>query len=156
MEQAIIQAVQQSQIKTDLPEILTGDTVDVHVRIVEGAKERVQVFRGVVIAIKGSGLEKSIVVRRIVANEGVERSFPIHSPRVSKIEVLRHGRNRRAKLYYLRQKIGKSRRLQDSRKQIHGRPAAKDKSAKSEVVVPQSQRQEADAEQSEPVAVAAE
>ena len=93
-----------------------GDTVDVYVRIVEGEKERVQVFQGVLIGDKGRGVNRTITVRRIVANEGVERIFPLHSPRIAKIEVVRHGDARRAKLYYLRDRIGKARRLRDRRR----------------------------------------
>ena len=116
MSQDIIAAVQQSQLKTDLPEVTVGDTVDVHVRIIEGNKERVQVFNGVVIKMQNGGLERTITVRRIVANEGVERTFPLHSPRVSKIEIKRRGDTRRAKLYYLRDRVGKKRRLRDQRR----------------------------------------
>ena len=116
MSDAIIAAVQQSQLKTDLPAIDIGDTVDVHYRIIEGSKERIQVFTGVVIARKGSGLEATITVRRIVANEGVERIFPVHSPKIGKIEVKRHGHVRRSKLYYLRDRVGKKRRLRDRRR----------------------------------------
>ena len=113
MSDAIIQAVQQTQIKNNLPVVSIGDTIDVHVRIIEGAKERIQVFTGVVIKQQGSGLEKTITVRRIVANEGVERTFPVNSPRVAKIEITRHGHTRRSKLYYLRERVGKKRRLRD-------------------------------------------
>lgn len=116
MSHEIIQAVEKSQIKTDLPEISVGDTVDVHLRIVEGSKERVQVFNGVVIQLKGYGLNRTVTVRRIVANEGVERILPLHSPKLAKIEVKRHGHVRRAKLYYLRDRVGKSRRLRDRRR----------------------------------------
>lgn len=116
MSQDIIAAVQQSQLKTDLPEITVGDNVDVHVRIIEGAKERVQVFSGVVLKMQNGGLDRTMTVRRIVANEGVERTFPLHSPRISKIEVTRRGDNRRAKLYFLRDRVGKSRRLRDQRR----------------------------------------
>jgi len=116
MSQAIIDAVEQEQLRTDRPNIEIGDTVDVHVRIIEGAKERIQVFTGVVIACKGRGMTESITVRRIVANEGVERVFPLHSPRIAKIEVKRHGHVRRAKLYYLRERVGKKRRLRDRRR----------------------------------------
>lgn len=117
MSQAeIIQAVEAAHIKSDLPELAVGDTVDVHVRIVEGSKERIQIFNGVIISKKGSGISKSITVRRIVANEGVERVFPLHSPKVSKIEVKRQGHTRRAKLYYLRDRVGKKRRLRDRRR----------------------------------------
>ncbi|GAB4192807.1 MAG: 50S ribosomal protein L19 [Phycisphaeraceae bacterium] len=116
MSDAIIQAVQQAQMKKDLPVISIGDTIDVHVRIIEGSKERIQVFTGVVIKRQGSGLEQTITVRRIVANEGVERTFPIHSPRIAKIEIKRHGHTRRSKLYYLRERVGKKRRLRDRRR----------------------------------------
>ena len=113
MSQALIESVEQQHLKTDLPEIAVGQTVDVHCRIIEGDKERVQVFQGVIIAIKGRGINRTFTVRRIVAHEGVERIFPVHSPRIAKIEIVRHGKARRAKLYYLRDRIGKSRRLAD-------------------------------------------
>ncbi len=116
MSYATIKRVETKQIKTDLPAIKVGDTVDVHVRIIEGSKERVQVFNGVVIAKKGSGMNQSVTVRRIVANEGVERIFMVHSPKVSKIEVKRSGHVRRAKLFYLRDRVGKSRRLRDAKR----------------------------------------
>lgn len=116
MSQAIIQAVEQSQLKTDRPQLHVGDTVDVHVRIIEGAKERIQVFNGVIIAMQGAGLRRTMTVRRIVANEGVERIFLIHSPKVAKVEVKRHGHVRRSKLYYLRDRVGKKRRLRDRRR----------------------------------------
>ena len=116
MSDAIIAKVQSAHLKKDLPRIDVGDTVDVHTRIVEGEKERVQVFTGVVIGKKGGGISQSVTVRRIVANEGVERTFPLHSPKVAKIEVTRHGRTRRAKLYYLRDRVGKSQRLRERRR----------------------------------------
>jgi large subunit ribosomal protein L19 len=114
--QQILHDIEQAQFKTDLPEIGVGDTIDVHCRIIEGEKERIQVFTGVVIAIKGRGLNQMITVRRIVANEGVERVFPIHSPRIAKVEIVRHGHVRRSKLYFLRDRIGKARRLRDRRR----------------------------------------
>lgn len=116
MSDAIIAAVQSKQLKNDLPVVHVGDTVDIHVRIIEGAKERIQVFQGVVIKQQNSGLETTITVRRIVANEGVERTFPLHSPRIAKIDVVRRGDARRAKLYYLRERVGKKRRLRDRRR----------------------------------------
>ena len=116
MSQDIIAAVQKDQLKTNLPVITVGDNVDVHVRIIEGAKERIQVFSGVVIKMQNGGLEQTITVRRIVANEGVERTFPLHSPRIATIEVKRRGDVRRAKLYYLRDRVGKKRRLRDQRR----------------------------------------
>jgi large subunit ribosomal protein L19 len=116
MSNAIIEQVESKNLNKDLPRIDVGDTVDVHLRIIEGAKERVQVFSGVVISIKGSGMNTMITVRRIVANEGVERVIPLHSPRLAKIEVKRSGHVRRSKLFYLRQRVGKSRRLRDRRR----------------------------------------
>lgn len=113
MKPDIIANVNQSQIRKDLPKLSIGDTVDVHVRILEGAKERIQVFNGVIIAMAGTGINRMLTVRRIVANEGVERVFPLHSPRIAKIEVKRHGHVRRSKLYYLRERVGKKRRLRD-------------------------------------------
>ena len=92
-----------------------GDTVDVHCRIQEGNKERIQVFTGVVIARKGGGISETFTVRRIVAGEGVERIFPVHTPKIAKLEVKRHGRVRRAKLYYLRDRVGKATRLAERR-----------------------------------------
>ena len=113
-----IESAVAGQLKADdaLPSFSVGDTLDVHYLIVEGEKERVQVFQGVLIGDKGRGVNRTITVRRIVANEGVERIFPLHSPRIAKIEVVRHGDARRAKLYYLRDRIGKARRLRDRRR----------------------------------------
>ncbi len=114
--QDILQSVVQDQIKSDIPRMDIGDTVNVHVRIVEGNNERIQVFQGTLIARKGSGINETITVRRIVANEGVERCFPVHSPRIAKFDVVRRGDARRAKLYFLRERVGKSRRLRDRRR----------------------------------------
>ena len=116
--QELIEAVTQEQLKNneELNHFSVGDTIDVHVRIIEGDKERVQVFQGVLIGMKGRGINRTITVRRIVANEGVERIFPLHSPRIAKIEVVRRGDARRAKLYFLRNRVGKSRRLRDQRR----------------------------------------
>jgi large subunit ribosomal protein L19 len=97
--------------KTDIPVFHVGDTLDVHVRITEGDKERVQIFTGVCIARKGGGLRETFTVRRIVEGEGVERIFPLHSPNVAKVEVKRAGKVRRAKLYYLRDRVGKATRI---------------------------------------------
>ena len=114
----ILESVVAHQLKSeaDLPNLSVGDTIDVHQRIIEGGKERTQVFQGVPIGMKGRGINRMITVRRIVANEGVERIFPLHSPKVAKIEIVRHGDARRAKLYYLRDRVGKSRRLRDRRR----------------------------------------
>jgi large subunit ribosomal protein L19 len=113
-----VESVVAAQLKPDaeLPNISIGDTLNVHVRIIEGDKERIQVYQGVLIAQRGRGMNTMITVRRIVANEGVERIFPLHSPRIAKIEVVRRGDARRAKLYYLRDRVGKSRRLRDRRR----------------------------------------
>jgi large subunit ribosomal protein L19 len=104
-----------AQKKDSVPEFRIGDQVDVHQRIHEGSKERVQVFSGVVIGRKGEGTREMFTVRRIVQGEGVERTFPIHSPRIAKVEVKRTGRVRRAKLYYLRDRVGKATRLRERR-----------------------------------------
>ena len=116
MSQSIIEQLESSQLRTDLPVLNVGDTVDVHYRIIEGNKERIQVFNGVVIKKEKRGLNSNVTVRRIVANEGVERIFPLNSPKISKIEIKRHGDARRAKLYFLRDRLGKSRRLRDRRR----------------------------------------
>jgi large subunit ribosomal protein L19 len=104
---AIIQQLESEQLKKNVPDFRVGDTVKVHVRIVEGDKERLQVFMGTVIAIKGSGLSQTFSVHRVAFGGGMERVFPVHSPRVAKIEVVKHGDVRRAKLYYLRGTSGK-------------------------------------------------
>lgn len=106
----------QLRAKKEIPDFTIGDTVNVHVRIIEGDKERIQVYQGVLISRKGRGVNETITVRRIVANEGVERVFPLHSPRISLLEIVRRGDARRAKLYYLRGRSGKSRRLRDQRR----------------------------------------
>jgi large subunit ribosomal protein L19 len=113
----ILEDVVASQVKPEgtVPQLKVGDTLDVHYKIIEGDKERVQIFQGVLIAQKGRGINKMITVRRIVANEGVERIFPLNSPRVEKVDVLRRAEVRRAKLYYLRDRQGKSRRLREDR-----------------------------------------
>ncbi len=115
MSQQILDHVENSAIKEEPPEFEIGDTVDVHTRILEGEKERIQVFSGVVIARNGSGSREMFTVRRIVASQGVERKFPLHSPRIAKIEVKRSGKVRRAKLYYLRERSGKAVRLKERR-----------------------------------------
>lgn len=115
MSQETMNKVEQAVMKTDVPEFEIGDTVDVHTKILEGNKERIQIFNGVVIARSGSGTREMFVVRRIVAGEGVERKFPLHSPRIDKIEVKRSGVTRRAKLYYLRDRVGKAVRLKERR-----------------------------------------
>ena len=118
MSQQIMDKVEQSCLKAgdDVPQFDIGDTVDVHTKILEGEKERVQVFSGTVIARSGSGTREMFTVRRIVAGEGVERKFPLHSPRVAKVEVKRSSVVRRAKLYFLRDRVGKAVRLKERRR----------------------------------------
>jgi len=107
--------VEGAYLRDDVPEFRTGDTVKVHVRVVEGGRERVQVFEGVVIARNGSGLRASFTVRKISFGVGVERVFPVHAPIIQKIEVTRRGDVRRSKLYYLRERSGKSARIKERR-----------------------------------------
>ena len=116
MSQELLKIAAQGSIKTDVPQFEIGDTVKVSVRIIEGEKQRIQVFTGTVIARKGAGVSETFTVRRIVNNEGVERVFPIHSPKVAGVEVVRGGKSRRAKLYFLRDRIGKATRLKEIRK----------------------------------------
>jgi len=111
----LIELAEQSSLRENELNFAVGDTVDVHTRILEGDKERIQIFTGVVIAKRGAGTRESFTVRRIVAGEGVERTFPVHSPKVAEVKVKRHGRVRRAKLYYLRDRIGKATRLRERR-----------------------------------------
>lgn len=114
-QQEVINLVEKPNLRSDLPNIEIGDTVDVHCRILEGEKERIQIFTGVVIARSGTGIREMLTVRRIVQGEGVERKFPLHSPRIAKIEVARKSVVHRAKLYYLRERSGKSTRLKERR-----------------------------------------
>jgi large subunit ribosomal protein L19 len=111
----LLQAAEASSLRQGPLEFQIGDTVDVHTRILEGGKERIQIYSGVVTARRGRGMTEMFTVRRIVAGEGVERSFPINSPKIAKLEVKRHGRVRRAKLYYLQKRVGKSTRLTERR-----------------------------------------
>src|SRR5271154_6890841 len=116
MTNLIIKNVEQPYLKKEAPQFLVGDTVDVSTRIIEGDKERLQVFSGTVIMKKGAGINETFTVRRIVNNEGVERIFPLHSPFVSRVTVKRSGESRRAKLFYLRGRVGKATRLTEKRK----------------------------------------
>src|SRR5215468_7498406 len=113
MQNQLLELVEQSSMKSQVPKFEIGDTVDVHVRILEGEKERIQIFNGVVIARSGSKTREMFTVRRIVQGEGVERKFPLHSPRVADVVVKRSGKVRRAKLYYLRGRSGKAVRLKE-------------------------------------------
>lgn len=111
----IIQALEQEQLRKDIPDFRPGDTVRVHVKVVEGTRERIQVFEGLVITRKCGGVRENFTVRRISYNVGVERTFAVHSPRLEKIEVMRRGIVRRAKLYYLRNLTGKAARIREKR-----------------------------------------
>ena len=114
-KQALVASVEKACLKPEIPHFEVGDIVDVHTRILEGDKERIQIFSGTVIARSGSGTREMFTVRRIVAGEGVERKFPLHSPRIAKIEVKRSSVVRRAKLYYLRKRTGKGVKLRERR-----------------------------------------
>lgn len=111
----ILRALEQEQLRSDIPDFKPGDTVKVHVKVVEGNRERIQIFEGVVIKRQGSGARETFTVRRISYGVGVERTFPVHSPRLEKIEVARRGIVRRAKLYYLRNLTGKAARIKERR-----------------------------------------
>src|SRR6187431_1236815 len=117
MSQQILDLVEKPALKAEVPQFAIGDTVDVHTKILEGDKERIQIFTGTVIARSGAGTREMFTVRRIVSGEGVERKFPLHSPRVAKVVVKRSGVVRRAKLYFLRDRIGKAVRLRERRNQ---------------------------------------
>ncbi|MGT2932429.1 50S ribosomal protein L19 [Streptococcus catagoni] len=112
----LIQSLTEGQLRSDIPAFRAGDTVRVHAKVVEGTRERIQIFEGVVIARKGQGISEMYTVRKISGGIGVERTFPIHTPRVDKIEVVRYGKVRRAKLYYLRALQGKAARIKEIRR----------------------------------------
>lgn len=112
----LIESINAGQLRTDIPDFRPGDSVRVHAKVVEGTRERIQLFEGVVIARKGQGISETYTVRKISNGVGVERIFPLHTPRVEKIEVTRHGRVRRAKLYYLRALQGKAARIPERRR----------------------------------------
>ncbi|MFQ5481705.1 MAG: 50S ribosomal protein L19 [Nitrospinaceae bacterium] len=112
----LVDAIEKQEMKPEVAEVRIGDTVRVHMRIVEGEKERIQIIEGVVIKMRGSANRKTFTVRKVSFGVGVERVFPIHSPRVEKVEIVKHGKVRRAKLYYLRELRGKAARLKEVRK----------------------------------------
>ncbi len=124
MSQQIIEDINKDALKTNVPRFEVGDTINVHFRIVEGEKERTQVFQGVVISRKGRGIGEMAVVRKVVDEVGVERIFPVNSPLVARYEVVRRADSRRAKLYFLRERAGKSRRLRDRRRGLKHDPMA--------------------------------
>ena len=109
----LIQELNKEALQKEAPKVQIGDTVRVHVKVKEGARERIQVFEGTVIAKKHGGIEETITVRRVSFGIGVEKVFPLHAPSIEKIELVRHGKVRRAKLYYLRDRVGKSAKLQE-------------------------------------------
>jgi len=109
----LIESIEAEQLKSDLPDFKVGDTISINYRIIEGAKERIQVYTGTVIGRRGKGISESILVYRVAYGSAMERMFPIHSPRVSKIEVIKHGKVRRGKLYHLRGVVGKKAKIQE-------------------------------------------
>ena len=111
----VLEEITAEQIRTDLPELASGDTVRVSARVIEGTRERIQVFEGTVMRLRKGGIQRSITVRRIASGVGVERTFKVNSPRIEKIEVMRHGQARRAQLYFLRKRIGKAATLRERR-----------------------------------------
>ena len=113
MNNNLVEKITKSQIRTDLPKFVTGDTIKVNVRIIEGGKSRIQVFQGVVISRRGSGVGETFIVRKMSSGIGVERTFPVNSPSIASIEVLKHGKVRRKKIYFLRERSGKSARLKE-------------------------------------------
>lgn len=114
--QKLIQEITQEQIRTDLPAFRPGDTVRVHVKVIEGTRERIQLFEGVVIKRRGGGISETFTVRKVSYGVGVERTFPLHTPKIAKLEVVRYGKVRRAKLYYLRELRGKKARIKEIRR----------------------------------------
>jgi len=128
----VIDLLQAEAKKAKVPSLTAGDTVKVHARVVEGNRERVQIFEGTVIGLRGSGTKESFTVRRIAHGVGVERSFLLHSPRIDRIDVVRHGKVRRAKLYYLRGKVGKSARIREKRQAGTAGAATADRPASTE------------------------
>ena len=113
MNNQLVEQITKSQIRTDLPNFVTGDTIKLSIRIIENGKERIQVFQGVVIARRGSGVSETFIVRKMSAGVGVERTFPVNSPVISSIQVIKHGKVRRKKIYFLRSRSGKSARLKE-------------------------------------------
>jgi large subunit ribosomal protein L19 len=111
----VLDEIVADQLRTDLPVLATGDTVRVAARVIEGGKERIQVFEGTIMRLRGGGITRSITVRKIASGVGVERTFKINSPRIEKIDVVRHGQVRRAQLYFLRKRVGKSATLRERR-----------------------------------------
>lgn len=111
----LIEQIEREQVRDDLPELAPGDTVRVAARVVEGNRERIQVFEGTIMRLRGTGPQRSITVRRIASGVGVERTFKVNSPRIERIEVVRHGKARRAQLYFLRKRVGRAATLRERR-----------------------------------------
>ncbi|GEB30984.1 MULTISPECIES: 50S ribosomal protein L19 [Brevibacillus] len=112
----VIRELEKEQLKQDIPAFRPGDTVRVHVKVIEGQRERIQLFEGVVIRRRGTGVSETFTARKISYGVGVERTFPVHTPKIDKIEIVRHGKVRRAKLYYLRDRVGKAARIKEIRR----------------------------------------
>lgn len=134
MKNRYLKLVEDANLRKEVPQFQIGDTVEVHQRILEGQKERVQIFSGTVIGRRGEGTREMFTVRRIVQGEGVERVFPLHSPKIAKVEVKRTGRIRRAKLYYLRDRVGKATRLRERVSKEDAAKAAAKKKRKRVIV----------------------
>ena len=129
----VIQQLEKEQQKDKVPALRAGDTVKVHAKVVEGTRERIQVFEGTVIRVTGGGLRQNFTVRRVTHGVGVERTFMIHSPRIDKIDVLRHGDVRQGRLYYLRGKVGKEGRIRERRSAVGGPGAEAEETEDAEV-----------------------
>lgn len=137
----IIQRLEKEQLKKDVPDFRIGDTIRVHTRIIEGNKERIQVFMGTVIARKGTGISETFSMHRVAYGEGMERVFPLHSPRIAKIEVVKRGRVRRSKLYYLRGTSGKKSKVKEHLGEVRNNKKKADKKIidEEEVIVPEAE-----------------
>jgi len=141
----VIQQLEREQQKKKVPALRAGDTVRVHAKVVEGTRERIQVFEGTVIRVTGGGLRRNFTVRRVTHGVGVERTFMVHSPRIDKIDVLRHGDVRQGRLYYLRGKVGRDARIRERRRLVAQQPEDEepDEGAAAEAAEPEAETQEA-------------
>jgi large subunit ribosomal protein L19 len=140
----VIQQLEKEQQKKKTPALRAGDTVRVHAKVVEGTRERIQVFEGTVIRVTGGGLRRNFTVRRVTHGVGVERTFMVHSPRIDKIDVLRHGDVRQGRLYYLRGKVGREARIRERRRLVAEAPEAEEPEEETAAVEePEAQTQEA-------------
>src|SRR5262252_7043684 len=128
----VIEQLEKEQLKKKTPALRAGDTVRVHAKVVEGTRERIQVFEGTVIRVTGGGLRRNFTVRRVTHGVGVERTFMVHSPRIDKIDVLRHGDVRQGRLYYLRGKVGRDARIRERRRMVAEAPEADDAEEEAE------------------------